>query len=858
MTEWIRDAGRTEMSPARSGGGWIVKAGARVAIGLLFGAGIIARGADADPESRGSGGRSPAGLLVIQEARPPRAREDWIRSFADEGYVVDTRVWTDPDDPAPALGALARMQLQLAEDAVLVVILDLPAILSGGPSTDASVIWAPPGSASSGASAGRAGFELMNTLVSWGAPSRGRLVVLALQPPHAAPPDVIEASRRAFESPEHGPFRRLAWPAPPGAVTERSPRGPSLLETCLSDSDLPRRLKEPGFPSVVFENAFRRVRALAGGRQEPVLWAAPGVPAAPPSDSEHAALAAAARSPADVSSWDNVFRAAREGGRYPAALGLAFVAARLAGSDPMSRAQWAMARADVQIRMGDPAAARRDLQAGAEGIVARDVPLPMKFEYAVLKGELEEAEGRGLEAAAAWGEALNIHALLNVSPPDLDARMFCGLGRTASAAGRTAEARQRFDQAWESAIRIQPPRNDLTARIAADRARWHAKTGDWNAAGEWCLRAMDAASSLPWLDDYIGETARWVAERMSTGGGPEPALELMNRARRKMGDAEWMKSPGWARIQVRLDLGAGRWEEAARGLSRIPAEAHADDPDWLELEAAIQRFRGDGVSAVDLYRQALIRMRGDPGSRERMTALDLALASCYLDMNQPNQALSASESILDRPWILDEHRAEATRLAMRAALAANVPREMIRHARTYIRLNREPETTIEEARWMLDASVQAREAGDRDLAVGLARRAMIAAGNAGIEDRAFWAEVREAHARALPASRTRAWSEALEALRLLEINQQDISRSGVRVRLLLSQIAREQGEPARAAFYLSGAVAVSALSGLNSDSEVVRMVRSSLELPDRGSLMPPAAGHPADHQRYEAAAAAIR
>nr|MBP7275948.1 tetratricopeptide repeat protein [Kiritimatiellia bacterium] len=495
-----------------------MKTRAGMVIGWLCGAAIAATGAESDPDSTGTAERSGAGLLVIQETATPGARADGIRSFADAGYAVDTCEWTDRNHPGPVLGALARMRLQLADDAVLVVLVDLPAILSGGEHLDASVQWGPGRSAVSSTSDGRAGIELMDTLVAWAAPPRGRLVILAMQPPSRTTPEVIEASRRAFESPDHGPVRHLVWPAAPGAATERSSREVTILESSLSDADLPRRLKGPDFHTKFWEGIFRRVRALSGGRQEAILWSAPGADAGPTTDIERAGLAAVARSPDEVSAWSEAFRAARESGRYGAALGLSAVASRLAGADPVSQAQWAMERADVQIQMGQPASARRDLLTGASGIDMPGFPVLVKFRFLVLSGELEEAEGRQIEANAVWGEALSIHALLDAPPDELAARMFCGLARTASASGREAEARQRFDQAREAASRLPPSSHHVITRMFADRARWHAKIGEWADAGDASLKAMEPVSSGAWPDEYALETARVVAERMSVRG----------------------------------------------------------------------------------------------------------------------------------------------------------------------------------------------------------------------------------------------------------------------------------------------------------------------------------------------------
>ena len=101
-----------------------MKTRAGMVIGWLCGAAIAATGAESDPDSTGTAERSGAGLLVIQETATPGARADGIRSFADAGYAVDTCEWTDRNHPGPVLGALARMRLQLADDAVLVVLVD--------------------------------------------------------------------------------------------------------------------------------------------------------------------------------------------------------------------------------------------------------------------------------------------------------------------------------------------------------------------------------------------------------------------------------------------------------------------------------------------------------------------------------------------------------------------------------------------------------------------------------------------------------------------------------------------------------------------------------------------------------------
>nr|MBP7275612.1 hypothetical protein [Kiritimatiellia bacterium] len=384
------------------------------------------------------------------------------------------------------------------------------------------------------------------------------------------------------------------------------------------------------------------------------------------------------------------------------------------------------------------------------------------------------------------------------------------------------------------------------------------KIGEWADAGDASLKAMEPVSSGAWPDEYALETARVVAERMSVGGMLDPARNLMEHARRRMGEEAWRNAPEWARVQARIDLSAGRLEEAASALSRIPSEARARDAGWLELEAAILKSQGNLISAAEVYARAIRLLRGDAQSGARIAELEMAVAGCHLDMNQPHQALSACKSLLNRAELSDARRAEATRLAIRAALAADVVPDMQRYARMYLQMIREPEATPEEARWMLAASRKAQEAGDQDVAAKLARTAMIAGRNAEVKDHAFWADVREAHAQALPATRARAWMDALESLRLLGMSHQDISPSGIRVRLLLARIAREQGEPARAAFYHSEALAIAALPGLNTDPGVAGLVRAAMANPDHGNQMPAAVGNSADHQRYEAAAAMIR
>ncbi len=794
-----------------------------------------------------------AGLLVVTAADAPAApaRARWIASFEREGYVVRSASLARTNTYARLFTTLARMRVSLRDDALLVVIADAPARLSGLEGSESAVEWSSMPPAPNRPDPGLK-MDVMETLVSWASPPAGRLIIFSMQPTAAAATGAEAASRAAFQATSHGPRRWMAWPAEPGKRIEGSAGGMSLFESCLADADVPARLLRPEEMEGLMASVSRRVQALSGGRQQPLFWSSPGTEAPASADDLRNAIGVLAEREGDADAWLRQAVAAWSDGYPRAALGLASAAERLPG-DAQSPFRAGLLRGNIRLDMGDAQSLRFELANLAERFERSRADGVVRYEYAILRGEAEEAGGQSRDAAAAYGEAWSVRMALPNPPPSLDLRLHTGLGRLASDQGRNEEARRRFEQAAGIADQLPEVGRMWSARFAMDRAEWHARIGEWEAAQAWCARAMEQAADYPGLHEPLIRIVGAVAHQMALAGQIEPAQSLITRARNGMMQPGEGESAEWLRTQIRLDMASGRMSEAVGKLKQIPPGERAGDADWAELEARVLVSEGRFAQAAEQLKTAIRLMRAQGAEGERIQKAIIAQADGYLRGGQPELAIAACDDVLGSAGVTDAQRVEVLRTAIQALHRMGSTDKLVRYADMYLKLNMDPAASLEEAEWLMFAADTALESGPAPVALGLIRGAIYAAREAGVDDPLFWVMARETHARALPRRSPEAWAEALEALRLLELCHRQISEDSARLCLLLSDIAREQGDLARSRAYLSEARTFIGVPHLVRDPKMETLARQ-LELRlSRGTEMPPPAGLPPDHLRYESA-----
>lgn len=796
-----------------------------------------------------------AGLLVITADDAPASggRARWLESFRREGYVVQSVSLAPTNAYAAVFTACARMRVALRDDAVLVVLADVPARLSGLPDSETAVEWGPVSLPSQRADSGLK-LEVMETLVSWVAPPEGSLFIFSLQA--AAPPasGVEAVSRAAFETRSYGPRRWLSWAAEPGGRTESGGRDMGLFESCLVDMNLPARLLRENHPDDLLDLLARRVRALSGDRQKPLTWSAQGT-AAPESGEElRKRIAALADRESDADAWLAQARAAGAAGYPRAALGLAVAAETLPG-DATLPIRASLIRGNIRLAMEDATSLHFELAELAEHLEKSKTEGALRYESSILRAEADEAGGNVRDAAAEYGEAWSVRLALSNPPPALDVRLHAGLGRLASESGRNEEARQRFEQACERAAQLPPSDLAWGVRSSMDRARWHARIGEWDAAQTWCSRAIEQSAASPVLRQRLIPAVGDIAETLAIAGKIEPALALVARGRKDVLRPEDAEPAIWRRVQIRADMAAGRVDEAAEKMRKISAKDRAGDVAWAELEAQMLDSKGEFLQAVVAYRAAIDLIQSKGGDAARIYDLKIRQLNCYFRGGLPDRALTQCEDTLSNANLGDDQRIEVLRLAIQAAHRSGAEDKLIHHAGDYLKLNAEPAATPEEAQWMLDAAIAALHKDKKEPALELIRSSIYVAREVGMDDVQFWVRARETHAQALLPAYARAWPEALEALRLIEMNGRRVSEDAARVSLLLSDIARELGDLARSESYLANVLELLAVPNLVRDSTLADRARQAVIQLSRGTDMPPPAGTPADHLRYESAAA---
>ena len=813
----------------------------------------------ADPGvARAEPAPAAAGLLVItaDDAPASAARARWIESFKREGYAIQSVSLSRTNTHARVFTALAKMRVSLRDDALLVVIADVPARLSGLEGSETAVEWSsmPPSPHRPGVGMK---MEVMESLVSWVAPPAGRLFIFSIQPAAAPGAGIEAASRAAFETSSHGPRRWWVWPAEHGGRTEIAPGGMPLFESCLSDADLPARLLRQDQTDDLIASIIRRVQALSGDRQRPLVWSANGTVAPASGDDLRKAIGVLAGTECDADAWLRQAAAAWSDGYPRVALGLAASAELLPG-DAGLPFRVGLLRSNVRLAMGDTQLLHFELAGLAEHFERSRAEGVIRYEYSILRGEAEEAGGQFRDASAAYGEAWNVRMSLAHPPPALDIRLHTGLGRLASEEGRNEEARQRFEQAAKIADQLPDPERMWGARFAMDRAQWHARIGEWDAAQSWCNRAMEQAADYPALRDPLIKTVGDVAERMVVGGQIESASSLITQGRKYLLRPADPESAVWQRVQIRMDMASGRMNEAVEMMRRISPGARAGDAAWAELEVRMLVSEGQFAQAAEQCKNAIRLMRSQGADAGRIRALRVLQADGYLRGGQPERACSVCDLALGEADMTDAQRLEFLRLAIQALYRLGSAEKLARYAEAYLNLNVVPAASTEEAKWLLDAADAALHENRTTVALGMVRSAIFAAREAGVGDPVFWAKARETHALALPRRDPRAWTEALEALRILELCNRQISEDSARVNVLLSEVAREQGDLVRSRAYLSGVLTYLAVPNLVRDPGVISRARQADVLLRRGTQMPPPTGTPADHLRYESAATAAR
>ncbi len=137
-----------------------------------------------------------------------------------------------------------------------------------------------------------------------------------------------------------------------------------------------------------------------------------------------------------------------------------------------------------------------------------------------LRGQREEATEHFTTAIELFEGAQLSHAA---------ARVIARLGETEASSGRVNEAIERMEGAY-AILAADPPDADLAA-LAAQLARWHALTGEFDMSEERARTAVNIAEALQ-LPDLISQALNTQANIALSRGNREESLALYTHALR--------------------------------------------------------------------------------------------------------------------------------------------------------------------------------------------------------------------------------------------------------------------------------------------------------------------------------------
>ena len=704
------------------------------------------------------------------------------------------------------------------------------------------------------------------TVLHMAAPPRGRVVVVEAEPLPTSAENRFDAARRAWMQSRVGSAAWMLWAVPPGGHAEGGGRM-SLLGEAVIEAVPSLAAADASQTHPLLERIVRNVQIMSAAGQQPVLWSMEADPAAASgagtaADSTEQALQVLrdllkTKSSAQElgTAFMNAAMEFEQNKQIAVALPLAEEAIRHTPEISV-RAQVGLIRARWQRRMGQWESARSSMQEVCGLLTQIRQPMsPLRIRASTELGELEEQAGQFVDAAAAYGLALDEWARGRPDMPREQIRFYTGLGRCNRTNGNLAFAERHLLEA----LKIMPDGSAEEAEQLVHAYRELAAIYRGRGSVDLALQSLDAGVAMAQKASLSAEVMvpllSDASELLFRAGRYDEALKKSIMARELY---ERKKEPvpnGLLFAEARAQLKLGRLDETRRLMDACEQKKEIPrDAEWWILLGELAVVNSQPYAALAYFEKAIDILGNESTGvdRGRLSEVYIKVASLQFSRGNPSAALRSSEFAI-RYMPSDRHEVDAGEIYRVAALCAEADR-LYGKAADYAKRSMPADAAAaasdfrHTAQWAARAGKMCAAAHREADAIGCyneARRLMLIQETL---DPVLWMEIHDALAACLPPGDPEFRSVAMEALVLRE---RPVTRdlAGIaHLHLRLAQCAAARHDLGEVRFYLNQA---SKVLEFTEAAPGDRAVMNDLnKIISRLLSMPQAVGVPEDLQRY--------